>query len=371
MKKKKVNQFQTIFTILTVFLFVLIIFSCEQFQLNDHTKVLTAYHLRINGNADSTMIILEQIVSNDSNCAIAWYELARTEQHMGLGNPRQMTLHLENALLYIDKALLNDPKNPAYLYYKGILQSLNMYMALQMGQENVQEELGEIEENYLALLEVRPDFYVAKLCLVDLYGFVPPDMGGNTEKAEQYTLDLEKQDLVCGAKAREIIMLEDADYVAYWTELIDNNRKNAELYESLGKVYLFANEPVNARANFKKAMKMDYSKSYLYLDMGRYYTMQAMQGQITIDSAVTLITAEYDKYLSSKSEPINPMKAWTKGQLAMLKFRTGDEDGGKLLMEEAKAMDPYFSMAFGTPHPILFVPIDVVSQKFQYLSRPF
>lgn len=371
MRKKRINHLQTIIATLTVLLSAFLIFSCEQLSKNEQTKVLTAYHLRIDGNADSTITILEQVISEDSNCAMAWYELARTEHQMGLGNPRQMAPHLEEALLYIDKAILIDPKNPAYLYYKGILQSLNMYMALQMGKEHVQEDLDQIEENYLVLLDVRPDFHVAKLCLVDLYSFVPSDMGGNASKTEQYTIELEQEDLVYGAKAREIILPEEGDYVAFWSELIDNNRKNAELFEALGKVYLYNNDPQNAWVNFKKAKKLDYSKNYLYLDMGRYYTMQAMQGQIAIDSAVPLINAEYEKYLSSKFEPNNSMKAWTIGQMAMLKFRNGDEEGGKLLMEEAKALDPYFSRAFGTPHPILFVRPDAVSQKFQYLSRPY
>jgi len=33
----------------------------------------------------------------------------------------------------------------------------------------------------------------------------------------------------------------------------------------------------------------------------------------------------------------------------MIKYRTGDEEGGEALMAEAEALDPYFSSAFGTP----------------------
>ena len=64
------------------------------------------------------------------------------------------------------------------------------------------------------------------------------------------------------------------------------------------------------------------------------------------------------------------MKAWTTGQMAMLKFRTGDEEAGKLLSEEAETLDTYYSRAFGTPDPILFIPPDSVPHTFQYLSRP-
>ena len=166
-------------------------------------------------------------------------------------------------------------------------------------------------------------------------------------------------------------MPEDADYIAFWSTLNEENPDNADLLEAFGRIYLFEDDVEAAEKNFNKAMALSESKTYLYLDRGRYYMMQAMQGQLPLDSAAVLITAHFNSFLDSDPAPCNPMQAWTKGQLAMIKFRTGDEEGGKILMDEASELDSYFSRAFGTPNKTLFVPPGIESHYFQYLSRPF
>ncbi len=534
MEKKKPNNTQVNFVFFVLPLIILLFSACEQFQKDYEASVMEAYEIRIGGNADSAKLLLDAILAEDSTVAMAWYELARTEYHMGLGDMQRMKEHLELAQQNNDNALEYDPDNPAYLYFKGILQSLSLYVKLQMGEiwwryklvkadnpsnnplegtwkvaseagsfgvgpmqgdiswwsmdevqvldrpcffddsyvfgadgsfsnvlgtetwiedwqggsnacgtpvaphdgtasasyvykestgkltlngtgaylgipkpynggeltspadapasitymikfsenntvmtvdintsgGNAKDDLMAIEDTYLQLLKLDPGFHLAKLSLVELYAFLPGKMGGDSAKAEVYASELESEDLVCGAKAKEILMPQDADYVAYWDGLIEKNDMNADLIEALGRVYLYENNTAEAWNNFDKSMELDESRNYLYLEMGRYFMLQAMQGQMPVDSAVPLIVNEFEKYLVSQPEPSIPMKAWTKGQLAMLKYRTGDEKAGNLLLEEAKTLDPYFSKAFGTPNPILFIPPDSISQTFTYLSRP-
>jgi len=371
MKKPKHYHFQTISVTVACSLLIFFVSSCETVKKNYDSKVMDAYELRMSGNADSAKVLLEQIINEDSTCAVAWYEMSRTEQHTGLGNMRALKDHLNNALFNIEQAVKYEQESARYLYFKGVLQSFDLYMKLQMEGGNLTVNLQQIEGTYLKVLEINPQVYEAKLSLVELFYFIPPDMGGDSIKAEDYAQELEKEDLVCGAKAREILMAEDADYITFWSDLIAENENNAELIEALGRIYLYENDVEKAWANFETVLQMDNSKNYLYRDMGRFYTMQAMQGQITIDSAVPLIVAEYENYLFSQPEPCNSMKAWAKGQMAMLKFRTGDEEDGNLLLEEAKTLDPYFSRAFGAPDKKLFIPPDAVSYDFAYLSRPF
>ena len=359
-------------SLIIIFSFVTVMLqSCQETKKDCKPDVIQAYELRINGQADSAKVLLEQIVTEDSSCALAWYELARTEQYMGIGDMQAMMSHLDKAFININKAISNDPTNTSYLYFKGKLQSFDLYVKMMKGGGDVTENLQQLENTFLKVLTIEPKAYGAKLSLVELFYFIPPDMGGDSIKAEKYAQELESEDLVYGAKAREILMPEDADYIAYWTNLNKEHNDNAELIEALGRIYLFENDPEKAWENFDKALRLDESKNYLYIEMGRFYTMQAMQGQISVDSAVPLIVAEYDNYLESQPEPCNPMKAWTKGQMAMLNFRTGNEDSGNALLDEAKELDPYFSRAFGFPDQILFVPPDATSYSFSYLSRPF
>jgi len=535
MKKKHPTTRYSVLILFVIPLIFLLFYGCEKGKKEYEAEVKNAYEVRINGNADSAIILLDLVIAEDSTIAMAWYELSRTENHMGLGDMQNMMEHQERAMQYIDNALVYDPMNPAYLYFKGKLQSINLYTVLQMGNiwwrfklvkagnpsnnplqgkwkvapeagalgvgpmrgdiswwavdeaivseracffddtyvfgtdgsfrndlgtetwiedwqngsnacgtpvaphdgtasanyvydestgkltlngtgaylgipkaynggelrnpadapssvtyiiefsennrvltadinaggGNIRDILVEIENTYQKLLEIDPGFHAAKLSLVELFAFVPPEMGGNKVKAEKYTNELESEDLVWGAKAREILMPEDSDYINYWSDLKEKNDNNADIAEALGRAYLNANDTENAWKNFEIAIDLDKNKNDLYLEMGRYYMMMAMQGQMQVDIAVPLITAEFEKYLDSQPEPNNAMKAWTKGQLAMLKYRTGNEEAGNLLLKEAEELDRYFSRAFGTPDEILFIPPNSVSQTFNYLSRPF
>ncbi len=61
------------------------------------------------------------------------------------------------------------------------------------------------------------------LYLVEIYGTLPADKGGDKSKAEQYAKKLEGMDEVFGAKARWILMPEDANRVDYWQKVMKNH----------------------------------------------------------------------------------------------------------------------------------------------------
>ncbi len=99
--------------------------------------------------------------------------------------------------------------------------------------------------------------------------------------------------------------------------------------------------------------------------------MQAMQNPTLLDSIAPLIEDEFKIYLKSQPAPIIPLKAYITGQLAMIKLRTGDKEGGNKLREEAKALDPNYSKAFGIPSQILFNPPNKISRVHNFFFRPF
>ncbi len=63
------------------------------------------------------------------------------------------------------------------------------------------------------------------MTLVEFFGGLPAEMGGDPEKAEKYANELEVADVIAGAKAREILMPEDADYVAFWEDIIEKDSR--------------------------------------------------------------------------------------------------------------------------------------------------
>jgi tetratricopeptide (TPR) repeat protein len=348
-----------------------VIVSCTGESKNCKDSVMEAYELRLDGAVDSARAILEDIVAKDPENALAWYELSRTDHHIAKGDMQNLVAHMENARKNNKQALELEPDNLAFLNNEVNLQSLDLYIKMQQGMDDRSAELNDIETTTLKILSIDPGFYSAKLRLVEMYAMMPPQMGGNTEKAEQFAQELEKEDLVYGAKAREIMMPEDSDFIAFWTNLSEQHEDNPEIIEALGRTYLLFGNAEEAQQCFDKVVELNPKKNCLKLDMGRYYMMQIMQGQMAMDTALPLIVMEFDGYLSSIPEPINVMKAWTLGQKGMLLMRTGNAEEGDMLIAEAERLDPYFPRVFSPPDKYLYVPPDTVVQSFTYLSRPF
>lgn len=333
--------------------------------------VQQAYRLRIKGQAEAAKQILAEAIAEDSTLAVSWFELARTQHHISLGNPRELVKNLVEINRLAEKAVELDSKNVIYRYYLANLNFLNFYVAMQMGGENLSENFNKVAESYKTVLKLKPDYHEAKLFLVELYAMVPEGMGGNRKTAEKYVQELEQTDFISGAKAREIIMPDEADYIEYWQKNDEKMSDNPEIKEALGKAYFYKDSPEEAAKIFDEAMSLSSDKNILHVELGRYYLMQAMQDRTQIDLLFPLIEKAFNTYLESTPEPINPLKAYVLGQLAGLKMRSGNEEQGKELIEKAKALDPNYSKAFGIPSQILFCPPDKLCRVHTYFFRPF
>ncbi|NOR86170.1 MAG: tetratricopeptide repeat protein, partial [Bacteroidales bacterium] len=203
------------------------------------------------------------------------------------------------------------------------------------------------------------------------FGGLPAEMGGDLTKAEQYTRELESANSIAGAKAREILMSEDADYVAFWNSIIQENPENTDAHQALGRVYLFNGDFKQAEKQYKKAIQLDANKNALYLDLGRYFVMQAMQNQDVLDSLAPLAEEQFNKYLNANPKPVQPMKAWTYGSMAMIGRRAGNKEQAAKNIEMAKALDPFFTPAFGKPYGGLFTPPEAIIHFQTYYLSPF
>jgi len=334
-------------------------------------QVIDAYTLRINAQADSASKILKQVSEEHPELAMAWYELSRATLHMGLQNPRNFMQVLDSADHCIGRAIELEPGNALYRSFKGGIETLRFYIAMQTGDSLAGEYLARVEDAYKSVFELDPGFYENKITLVEFFGMLPAEMGGDREKAEMYTRELEEADLVSGAKAREILMPDDADYEAFWKGINEKAPDNADAVQALGRVYLFNGDFEKASKCFEDAIGLDPSKNFLYLDLGRYQLMQAMQDPAALDSVAPMIQVEFDKFLNAKPEPYNTQKAWTYGMLAMISRRTGNTEESDAYLEKATQLDPYFSRSFGRPGIKLFCPPDVVIHEQGYYMTPF
>lgn len=345
------------------FLILMIVYPTLHVRATDN-KVRTAYEMRLSGEAEEAKTLLELLVKTDSTNAAAYFELARTLHHMMLGGSGQKP---ENILPVIKKAAEYDPDNVIYAYYLANICFLNAYAS----KENSEEYVTKACDAFKEVLKLKPDYKEAILTLGEIYGLLPAEMGGDKAVAESYAKSLAGMDAFYSAKANAVLLEEGADKVAYWENVVKENPKCAHAMEELGKAHFSKDDIEKGAMYMKQAMVLNPDNKLPQLNIARAYVMMLMQNKGDKDKNLELAESAFKQYLDDSPDAIISLKAYTKGWIAKIKRFTGDEDGSKELMAEAKALDPYFSMAFGVPEGYLFSPPDEISTDFSPYFSPF
>ena len=330
--------------------------------------IITAYDLRMDGKVDDAKAMLDTILARDSTSAMAYFEAARLKHYMLTGGGGTK---IDDIVTAVDRAVYYDPENVIYAYYKAIATFLNAFMSMQTGQGDIKDNVAKTAAQFEKVLELKPDYYEAMLYLVEIYGMLPRDMGGDSAKAATYAEKLAGMNGYFGAKAQAALAPEGTDLVKFWDDrMVLDGRKPDYLMEA-GKACLFADDPAKAEKYFDEAIKSDPSKNILILDLARYHMMMVMQNKDLADSELPLAKELIERYLKTLPEPIVPIKAYAIGLLARTEMFGGNQDGAQELMEEAKSVDKYFSRASGIPMQLLFDPPDQVSHHFTSFFSPF
>jgi tetratricopeptide (TPR) repeat protein len=342
--------------------------SCSYQGTRTDDDVQNAFHLRMNGKVDQAKALLESIIKKDSTNAMAHYELARIKHYMFVGGGNAK---IEDIVSSIDKAVTYEPDNVIYAYYKGITTFLNAFSAMQHGNDKVKPLIMETCIEFEKVLKLKPDYYEAMLYLVEIYGMLPADMGGDSLKALAYAEKLAKLNGYFGAKAKAALLPENSDLVKYWEPLLVADKNNPELLMEVGKAYLMKDDPKNAEKYFTEVRKADPSKNILILDLSRYHIMMVMQNKDLSKTELPVAKVFLEEYLKSVPEPILPLKAYTIGLLVRVDMFLGNQAQSEKLMEETKSLDPYFSRASGVPTLILFDPPDRICHHYFSFFSPF
>jgi tetratricopeptide (TPR) repeat protein len=174
-----------------------------------------------------------------------------------------------------------------------------------------------------------------------------------------------------GAKAKAVLAPESTDRLKYWEELLVKNPKSPEYLKEAGKACLFKDEIAKAEKYFDEAIKANPSNNILILDLARYHMMKVMQNQDLAKTELPVAKTYLEKYLKTLPEPIVPMKAWTLGAMSMVERFLGNQAECDKLIEQATAMDKYFSRASGLPMLLLFDPPSEISHHYFSFFSPF
>jgi tetratricopeptide (TPR) repeat protein len=331
-------------------------------------EVQKAFELRMNGKVDEAKALLESILTKDSTYAMAHYEMARLKHYLLVGGGE---LKIDDILTSVNKAVKYDPQNVTYAYYKAIANFLNAFMAMEMGQGEVKSRIAETCTQFEKVLSLKPDYYEASLYLVEIYGMLPRDMGGDSVKAVTYVSKLAAADKYYGAKAKAVLAPESTDRVKFWEDLVAKNPKSQEYLCEAGKACLLKDDFSKAEKFFNEAIKANSSNNILILDLARYHIMKVMQNQDQAKTDLPVAKTYLEKYVKTLPEPVIPLKAYTLGLLSMSERFLGNQVESDKLQEQAKSLDKYFSRASGVPTLLLFDPPSQVSHHYFSFFSPF
>ncbi|HSG29803.1 MAG TPA: hypothetical protein VLA34_15080, partial [Candidatus Krumholzibacterium sp.] len=240
--------------------------------------------------------------------------------------------------------------------------------SIENDEQNAKKYIAEIAAAYEELLEIMPDDPVVLMSLVELYGDVPAEMGGDPSKAAEYASRLAGADDLMACKAHCIIMPEDFDRVGFWEEILKKKPSDASVLEELGKTCMREGKTEKGTECLEKAMEADPSRTTLLLDIARHQIMKSRQDPSIKEDAIAKAIVAVDRFL--KTEPIVPLKAYALGMLARLNYAKGDRSEGDRFKDEAESLDPYFSKASAIPSADLFDPPGVFPRHHSYMFRP-
>ncbi len=347
-------------TIAKYFVFVLVMqplfLSYSQDNTND---IIKAYELRMDGRTEEAIVALAEIIEADPSNAMAHFEMARS-------------LEDEKKTAHINKALKYDPENLVYKFYQANLQMLEAYKAMKSNdKELISINLDQCTETLKRILAVKPDCKESLLFLIDIYGSLPEEMGGNTYLAKTYLETLKGVDPLYAAHGELILKSKEPDLniVDHWKTYIAANGESNEALVKLGKAYLMTNDRDKAKETFDMVIESDPEQAVLHLDVARSHLYGAMRGGDNSDNELNEFKVNIQCYLDTEVKKPKLIEAWSYGWLGMVEERQGNKKMAKKYIAKAEELIPNYPRFSAIP--TIDLPPNVIAYKYKSYFSPF
>lgn len=180
--------------IMIIAIFVPSLGHCEEKDNDSKNSVLQAYEVRMSGKADKAEELLNELLKTDSTDAAAYFELARTKHHMFLGKDQIAPEEWQEVVVASQQAVRLAPENEIYAFYYAYACFFNAYISMMMGKPDANTSIASAIDAFKSVLNLEPDCHEAQLYLVDIYAYLPENMGGSREKAGIEASDLKNKD---------------------------------------------------------------------------------------------------------------------------------------------------------------------------------
>jgi hypothetical protein len=334
-------------------------------------RVMEAYELRINGKAEKAKELLDDILMKDSTDALAYFELARTRQHLFLGGDKFSTEEWNEVLHSFRQSFKYAPDNEVYAFYYAYACFFDAFISMMRQNPDAGEKIAHACDAFNNVLRINPDCNAALLYLVDIYSSLPENMGGDKEKARNLASELNKKDRLFGAMAYARLLPDSADGVLYWQNVAKEAEMNALLLEELGRAYLLKSDTDNGTKYFQESIDSDKTRRYLYMHLVRYHILSVQQNPDAKAKHLEEAEKMANIYMQSGPELTPPLKAYANGILALIKMIGGDNNSSNTYLENAKSIDPFYSRAMGIPPSMLYCRPDEVKIQYNSFFLPF
>ena len=329
------------------------------FAQSNVADVMKAYEIRISGKDDDAKEILNTVLKKDATNAMAYFEMARTTSD-------------ENKVYFIEKALIYDPDNLMYRFYKANYYMLTAYKAMKTNDpQTLTKNIENCTQVLKGILELYPNCKESLLFLVEINGTLPEEMGGNIEEAHSYLKRLKTIDPVYGARGESMLLSKEADFdiIKYWHKFIETNGETVDALINLGKANLLKNNIDDATLCFNKVLAIDASQNQLHLDLARAHLYNAMRRDEQTNSELIKLKKSINRYLDTKVNQPVIIKAWCYGWLGKADEILGNKKQARKHFTKAEKLIPDFPKY--TAIPVVDHPPNSKTYTYKSYFTPF
>lgn len=302
-----------------------------------HALAVGAFALRMDGQIDEAVKMLEAGLADSPEAGVLHYELARTKLLL-LDIPATR----EEALAAVRCA----PDDNRFRYFAAMVSAYAVIDAAHHNDQKRMKEMGrEALDQLGSILAADQDHHEARWLLVQLSTEMGPQLGLEVEDPETHVALLEKMDPVLGAKARCCLVDKDKQR-ELWKQILSDHPDDCRALAEAAEGLIQVGELDLAEECLTKAIGKDKRNCYGLLGLGLAYFMQQ-----DWERARELT----QRYLDT--EPPLALEAYAIGRLGMIYRRSGNEERAGELMKQARELDPHVWQTVMPPPEEIFMPI--------------
>jgi|GEM_PF-3385334 len=310
-------------------------------QGDDSRPILQqAFTLRMTGNLDSALFLLQQQIENEPDAAPLYFERAR-----GLF----YAMAFDSAASCISRAIQLDPHNSRYHHFAGLIASYRGISLIHRVKTwwKVPGEFHRAVDCFQQAVDLNAECLESRLRLVDMYAGIPWFLGGSRRRAREQAKILADLDPVYGLRGRLKAerKVSGEEKIHLWEATVQEYPENAKAHAWLAREYLRAHHYDLAEEQIDHALHIDSTCNTMLLNAGIICFH---------DGQLTRAETAFDRYINISGSTTVPQQSFALLQLSRIERKRENSEEAKALSDKARSIDPYCWFTSALPPEELF-----------------